>query len=408
MGLVKLQDKKISKKYVTFTLLLILLILLIVIWFFPQGSATKNTAENKAEYTKYQTSVSPLLSELENEKSNNIDYLKFDKQFYESKGLKKDLKNEVKDTDLNSKNSATENYLNYQKKISGKTYPDKNKDEEYQAKIKEEINKQKLNNLKERLKQNELAKNSQSRIDLNFKESYAFNKAKDSQNLAIFNQSENETLKNKEDRDKLSTENIFAKETVVYEDISPYTLYQGSVIPAILITGINSELKGQISAQITEHIYDSATGNFILIPKGSKIIGTYENQVKYGQRRLFVAFNRVILPNKKSFKLDSFLGSSTDGYSGFDAEVENHLWTLLTGALLVGTITSAQVAAATDSDGHTSTEIFSKSITYGVGNTLNQVIENNLNVAPTLTLKPGYLFNVTVTQDLAFKQPYKE
>ena len=109
---------------------------------------------------------------------------------------------------------------------------------------------------------------------------------------------------------------------------SPYILQAGAVIAAALITGIHSDLPGQITAQVTENIYDSPTGRFLLVPQGTRVIGQYNNSVQFGQSRVLLVWNRLIFPNGRSIVLERQPGADVEGYAGLSDGVDYHWWDL--------------------------------------------------------------------------------
>ena len=189
-----------------------------------------------------------------------------------------------------------------------------------------------------------------------------------------------------------------------------FVIKQGSVIPAVLLTGINSDLPGQVSAQVTNDVLDSPFGNSILIPKGSKLIGQYGSGPGFGQTRIMMGFNRLIFPDGKSLNLEAMPGTGSDGYSGFKADVNNHWLKLISYSVFLGGITTAvtlSTDAAYDSEGKiTPQAALSQSMGEILGRTMSQVIERNLSLSPTLTVKPGFRFNVAVTKDIEFSGEY--
>ena len=120
---------------------------------------------------------------------------------------------------------------------------------------------------------------------------------------------------------------------------SPYVLQAGAVIPAALITGLRSDLPGQITAQVTEDVYDSPTGKFLLIPQGARLIGQYDAQVAFGQSRALLVWNRLIMPNGRSIVLERQPGADPEGYAGLEDEVDNH-WGMLFKAAILSTLLS--------------------------------------------------------------------
>ena len=116
---------------------------------------------------------------------------------------------------------------------------------------------------------------------------------------------------------------------------SPFVVHAGTVIPAALITGIRSDLPGQITAQVTENIYDTPTGRARLIPQGARLIGVYDSQVAFGQSRILLVWTRLIMPNGRSIVLERQQGADAGGYSGLEDEVDNHWAELVQGRLAV-------------------------------------------------------------------------
>lgn len=193
-----------------------------------------------------------------------------------------------------------------------------------------------------------------------------------------------------------------------------YMLRTGAVLPATSITGINSDLPGMVQAQISQNVYDTATGRYILIPQGSRLVGSYNSGVQFGQRRLFVAWNRIIFPDGKAIDIGSMPGASGAGYSGFHDKVNNHYARIWGNALMLSLVTAA-ITYSTDAnssdngDGDDTT--VSGSLSQALGQTFGQVvtqsINRNMNISPTLEIRPGYRFNVIVTQDIDFSKPYQ-
>ncbi|MFB9951652.1 TrbI/VirB10 family protein [Rhizobium puerariae] len=179
---------------------------------------------------------------------------------------------------------------------------------------------------------------------------------------------------------------------------SPFVLQAGAVIPAALITGIRSDLPGQITAQVTQHIYDSPTGSLLLIPQGTRIIGQYDNNVQFGQRRVLLVWNRLILPNGRSIVLERQPGADSQGYAGLEDGVDYHWWDLAKAAGL-STLLSVGAELAVDDD-----DRLLSAIRNGGQDTINdagqQIIRRQLNVAPTLTIRPGFPVRIVVTRDL--------
>ena len=184
---------------------------------------------------------------------------------------------------------------------------------------------------------------------------------------------------------------------------SVFVVQAGTVIPGALVTGIRSDLPGQIAAQVTQHVYDSPTGRFLLIPQGSKLIGVYDSQVTFGQSRVLLVWTRLILPNGKSIVLERQPGADTQGYSGLEDEVDNH-WGSLFKAALLTTI----LGAGSDFGSNNESDLI-RALRRGTQDSMSQtgqlVVRRSLDIQPTLTIRPGFPVNIIVTRDLVLT-PY--
>jgi type IV secretion system protein TrbI len=184
---------------------------------------------------------------------------------------------------------------------------------------------------------------------------------------------------------------------------SPNILQAGAVISAALITGIRSDLPGQITAQVTENIYDSPTGRILLVPQGTRVIGQYDNNVQFGQSRVLLVWNRLIFPNGHSIVLERQPGTDAEGYAGLQDGVDYHWWDLAKAAGLSTLLSVASELATNDDDR------LIQAIRNGGQDTINdagqQIIRRQLNLAPTLTIRPGFPVRVIVTRDLVL-EPY--
>ena len=185
---------------------------------------------------------------------------------------------------------------------------------------------------------------------------------------------------------------------------SPFVLQAGAVISAALITGIRSDLPGQITAQVTENIYDSPTGRILLVPQGTRLIGQYDNGVQFGQRRVLLVWSRLIMPNGRSIVLERQPGADAQGYAGLEDGVDYHWWDLAKAAGLA-TLLSVGAELAVDDQNQ-----LLRAIRNGGQNTFNQagqqIVQRQLQVAPTLTIRPGFPVRVIVTKDLVL-EPYR-
>lgn len=191
---------------------------------------------------------------------------------------------------------------------------------------------------------------------------------------------------------------------------TPYELRAGFVVPATLISGINSELPGQIMGQVAQNVYDTATGKYLLIPQGSRLVGAYSSNVAYGQARVLVAWQRIIFPDGKAMDIGSMSGADSAGYSGFNDQVNNHYFRLFASAFLMSGVT-AGISLSQPKQTGTTTQTASSAMSEALGQQLGQVtaqlISKNMNIAPTLEIRPGYRFNVMVTKDMTFSKPYQ-
>ncbi|MDX8451177.1 TrbI/VirB10 family protein [Mesorhizobium sp. VK9D] len=185
---------------------------------------------------------------------------------------------------------------------------------------------------------------------------------------------------------------------------SPYVLQAGAVIPAALITGIRSDLPGQIDAQVTENVYDSPTGRSLLIPQGTRIIGQYDSGIGSGQRRVLLVWNRLIFPDGRSIVLERQPGADTQGYAGLEDDVDYHWGELFKAAALSTILSVGAQAGSSDQDSD-----IVRALRSGASDSVNQVgqqvVQRQLAIAPTLTIRPGFPVRVLVTRDLAL-EPY--
>ncbi len=187
----------------------------------------------------------------------------------------------------------------------------------------------------------------------------------------------------------------------------------GAVIPSIMVTGINSDLPGNIIAQVSQNVFDSATGNHLLLPQGAKLFGVYDSRVIYGQERVLVAWNRVVFPDGSAVTLGAMPGSDQSGYAGYSDKVDNHYFRIFGSAILMSVIgggmayTMDSLDSGGDSDKPTLQNEMGSALAAQLGQTTMQLLQKNLNIKPTLEIRPGYQFNVIVTKDMVFEKPYR-
>jgi len=189
---------------------------------------------------------------------------------------------------------------------------------------------------------------------------------------------------------------------------SPFVIQAGTIIPAALLTGIRSDLPGQITAQVTENIFDTPTGRAKLVPQGARLIGIYDSQVAFGQSRVLLVWTRLIMPNGRSIVLERQQGADAGGFAGLEDEVDNH-WTELFKAALLSTILGVGAELGSGADTGSNTDII-QALRLSTANSLNQtgqqVVRRNLNIQPTLTIRPGFPVRVIVNRDLVL-EPYR-
>ncbi len=190
--------------------------------------------------------------------------------------------------------------------------------------------------------------------------------------------------------------------------VSPYQVMAGTVIPAALVTGIKSDLPGDVIATVTETVYDTATGRYPLIPQGSRLMGRYNSQVSYGQTRIQMVWHRIILPDTSSVQLDNLVGSDPAGYAGLEDGVDWHWDRIFAGAALTTLLGIGAELAAPENrqDGNRVIIAGRDSVQDTVNQIGQEVTRRNLNIQPTLTNRPGLPMRVIVNRDLVL-QPYQ-
>ena len=186
----------------------------------------------------------------------------------------------------------------------------------------------------------------------------------------------------------------------------------GSVIPATLVGGINSDLPGQIIGQVSQNVYDTPTGKHLLIPQGSRLVGEYSSQVQYGQSRVFAVWQRIVFPDGKALDLGEMPGSSGAGYAGFRDRVNNHYIRIFGSAIMMSAIL-AGVEMTQDNQNSTQggnqqrmSDALSEALGNQLGGVMAEMLQKNMNIAPTLEIRPGYRLNIMLVKDLVFNGPY--
>ncbi|HBO5260857.1 TrbI/VirB10 family protein [Pseudomonas aeruginosa] len=189
---------------------------------------------------------------------------------------------------------------------------------------------------------------------------------------------------------------------------SPYQVMAGTVVAAALVTGIKSDLPGDVIATVTEPVYDTATGKFLLIPQGSRILGRYNSQVSYGQSRVQVVWNRIILPDTSSLTLDNLVGTDPAGYAGLEDDVDYHWGRIFAGAALTTLLgVGAELAAPENrQDGDRIIIAGRDSAQDSINQVGQEMTRRNMNIQPTLTSRPGLPVRIIVARDLTLR-PYQ-
>ncbi|PBB29577.1 MULTISPECIES: TrbI/VirB10 family protein [Mesorhizobium] len=185
---------------------------------------------------------------------------------------------------------------------------------------------------------------------------------------------------------------------------SPHQLMAGSVIAASLITGINSDLPGLVVAQVTENVEDTVTGSTLLIPQGSRLIGTYDSVVAFGQKRALLVWQRIVMPDGSSIEIDNLPATDTAGYAGLEDQVDFHTWQLIKGVALATLLGVGTELSFGDNESDLLKAI-RESTQQNVSQAGQRITEKNLNIQPTIIVRPGWPLRVIVHKDLVLR-PY--
>jgi type IV secretory pathway VirB10-like protein len=192
--------------------------------------------------------------------------------------------------------------------------------------------------------------------------------------------------------------------------LGKYEVKMGWDIPAILEQGINSDLPGEVKALVRSNVYDTATGKYLLIPQGSRMVGVYDSQIVYGQDRLQIIWSRIIYPDGSSINLDGMIGQDIQGMAGFHDKVDNHYKRLVGFALLTSVFTAGIELSQRQNSSLLTTPSAGQTASSAVGQQLGElgteITRKNLNIQPTIKIPVGYRFNVRVNRDILFEAPY--
>lgn len=225
---------------------------------------------------------------------------------------------------------------------------------------------------------------------------------------------------NTDPNDQAGKEQFFNQDTAelgylpkaVVPQMSPFELKRGSVIPATLVSGINSDLPGRIAAQVSQNVYDSATGRHLLIPQGAKLFGRYDSEVAFGQSRVLVIWTDIIFPDGATLQIGGMAGTDAAGYGGFTDRIDNHYFQTFGSAVLVALIgagTEMMIPQERRGTGaaNGAADAARRSFAETFGHLSEQTVSQNLDVQPILEIRPGYQFNVLVDQDIVFSGAFR-
>ena len=177
----------------------------------------------------------------------------------------------------------------------------------------------------------------------------------------------------------------------------------GWLIPGVMVSGLNSDLPGQIIGKVREAVYDSATGTQCLIPPGSTVVGTYDSSVTLGQSRALAVWRRIIYPDGSSISIDNMPGTDMGGYAGFSDKVNNHYARIFGSGLLLSVLSAGVQLSqpqASNGENYSSSQIIAGSLGQQMAQIGGQMAQRNMNIQPTIEIRPGYEFNIMVTKDI--------
>ena len=188
---------------------------------------------------------------------------------------------------------------------------------------------------------------------------------------------------------------------------SPLEIKTGTVIPATMLGGLNSDLPGMILAQVSQNVYDTATGEYLLIPQGGRLVGTYDNYIAYGQSRALVIWNRLIYPDGSTLELEGMPGTDQAGFAGLEDQVDHHYVRIFGSAILMSIITGAYDYSQGNRTGignnnESAGDVMSSAVAREMAQTSQMLLRKNLNIQPTIKIRPGYKLNVMVKRDIIF------
>jgi type IV secretory pathway VirB10-like protein len=183
---------------------------------------------------------------------------------------------------------------------------------------------------------------------------------------------------------------------------SPYELKAGAIIPAVLMTGINSDLPGPVVARVREDVYDTISGNYLLIPQGSTLLASYDSAVAWGQERVLLCWHRLVLPNGDAMNLECMPGADLAGAAGLADEVDEHWWRIVKGVAIASLLSAATTSTAGSTTGYNPTipQQWAHGAASEIGRAGEAITRRNIMIQPTITVRPGWSMNVMVTKDM--------
>jgi type IV secretory pathway VirB10-like protein len=184
--------------------------------------------------------------------------------------------------------------------------------------------------------------------------------------------------------------------------LSRFEVKAGTIIPGVMISGVNSDLPGQVVGQVRQNVFDTASGDFLLIPAGARLIGTYDSTVTNGQKRVLIAWTRIVYPDGSSVSIGNMPGADKAGYAGFRDKVNNHYGRIFGSAMLLsGFAAGVQLSQPRSSGGeYSAREIASAELGRQMGQLGMEMARRNMDIQPTIKIRPGYKFNINVTKDM--------
>lgn len=229
--------------------------------------------------------------------------------------------------------------------------------------------------------------------------------ANDSEKLALDPERDPNNQQRKLDFLNRKVEQSIYNSHALQDPVSPYEVLAGTVISASLLMGLNSDLPGLVTAQVTENVYDSVTGRTLLIPQGARLTGNYDSVVAFGQSRALLVWQRIVMPDGSSIQIDNLPATDTAGYAGLEDEVDYHTWSILKGIALSTLLgVGGQVSFGTQQSNLV--QAIRESTQESTNQAGQRIVQKELNIQPTLTVRPGWPLRVVVHKDLVLR-PYR-